>query len=202
MADLDATISWARSQGATDAVAITGFCWGGRISWLYAAHQPAIRAAVAWYGRLTGTSTELQPQHPVDLAADLKAPVLGLYGGLDRGIPLQDVRQMRRALEQEGVSVAAHHGLWCIPRRGMASMPTIALPIAMWMRVLRSPNVVCGCVITASRLIREMLECSYVLIKFLWRSEPSHYSIEFRYRLKNAKESVSSAETAKANHRY
>lgn len=107
MADLDATMSWARSQGATDAAAITGFCWGGRISWLYAAHQPAIRAAVAWYGRLTGTATELQPRHPLDLAADLKAPVLGLYGGLDRGIPLQDVQQMQHALQQEGVSEAA-----------------------------------------------------------------------------------------------
>ena len=107
MSDLDATISWAGGQGATDAIGITGFCWGGRVSWLYAAHQPAIRAAVAWYGRLTGASNDLQPQHAVDIAGRLHAPVLGLYGGLDRGIALSDVEAIRLALQAEGSSPAA-----------------------------------------------------------------------------------------------
>jgi carboxymethylenebutenolidase len=101
MSDLDAAIAWAAKAGAGDAarVAVTGFCWGGRITWLYAAHNPKLKAGVAWYGRLTGQATELQPKYPLDLAADLKAPVLGLYGGQDQGIPLEDVERMRGALE-------------------------------------------------------------------------------------------------------
>ena len=99
MADLDATVAWARSQGANTAkLGITGFCWGGRITWLYAAHNPALKAGVAWYGRLVGQSNPLQPQNPVDLVAGLKAPVLGLYGGQDSGIPMSTVAQMQNAL--------------------------------------------------------------------------------------------------------
>ena len=80
MGDLDATMAWAAGQGAdTSKLGITGFCWGGRIAWLYAAHNPGVKAAVAWYGRLTGPRTALSPAHPVDLAAKLQAPVLGLY---------------------------------------------------------------------------------------------------------------------------
>jgi carboxymethylenebutenolidase len=102
MADLDAAVAWAgkSSQGDTKRVAVTGFCWGGRIVWLYAAHSPDLKAGVAWYGRLNGERTPLQPKYPIDVAAGLRAPVLGLYGGQDQGIPLTDVEQMRTALEQ------------------------------------------------------------------------------------------------------
>jgi carboxymethylenebutenolidase len=99
MADLDATVAWAaRNGGNTERLAITGFCWGGRITWLYAAHQPKVKAAVAWYGRLVGQSTALTPVHPVDVAGKLQAPVLGLYGGSDTGIPLDSVEAMKTAL--------------------------------------------------------------------------------------------------------
>lgn len=101
MGDLDATVAWAKAQGmATERLGVTGFCWGGRITWLYAAHQPAVKAGVAWYGRLVGTATEAQPRHPVELAGELKAPVLGLYGGQDQGIPLDTVDKMKTALAQ------------------------------------------------------------------------------------------------------
>jgi carboxymethylenebutenolidase len=99
MADLDATVAWAAGHGGDSArLAITGFCWGGRITWLYAAHRRQLKAGVAWYGRLTGATTPLQPEHPVDLAGRLNAPVLGLYGGADTGIPLESVERMKAAL--------------------------------------------------------------------------------------------------------
>ena len=100
MSDLDATVAWAGKSGAGDTsrVGVTGFCWGGRIVWLYAAHSSTLKAGVAWYGRLSGEATPLQPKYPLDLAAQLKAPVLGLYGGQDQGIPLTDVEKMRAAL--------------------------------------------------------------------------------------------------------
>lgn len=99
MADLDATVAWAQAQGMdTRRLGITGFCWGGRITWLYAAHNPAVRAGVAWYGRLVGNSSALTPRHPVDLAGSLHAPVLGLYGEKDGGIPLESVETMKTAL--------------------------------------------------------------------------------------------------------
>jgi len=99
MGDLDACVAWARGQGAdTGRTAVTGFCWGGRITWLYAAHSPAVKAGVAWYGRLVGQPNDLQPRNPVELAGALKAPVLGLYGGADTGIPLDTVQQMKAAL--------------------------------------------------------------------------------------------------------
>jgi carboxymethylenebutenolidase len=98
MADLDGALKWAASHGGdANKAAITGFCWGGRITWLYAAHAP-VKAGVAWYGRLVGNSTEATPRHPVDLAAQLKAPVLGLYGAADTGIPLDTVDKMKTAL--------------------------------------------------------------------------------------------------------
>ena len=103
MADLDAAVQWAgKNGGNTKKVAITGFCWGGRITWLYAAHSKAVKAGVAWYGRLVGASSALTPKHPVDLAASLNAPVLGLYGGEDAGIPLTTVNQMKDALADAG----------------------------------------------------------------------------------------------------
>jgi carboxymethylenebutenolidase len=98
MADLDGALKWAAAHGGdANKAAITGFCWGGRITWLYAAHAP-VKAGVAWYGRLVGNSTEATPRHPVDLAAQLKAPVLGLYGAADTGIPLDTVDKMKAAL--------------------------------------------------------------------------------------------------------
>ena len=99
MADLDATVAWARAQGAdTTRLGVTGFCWGGRITWLYAAHNPAVKAGVAWYGRLVGEPSALSPNHPIDLAGTLHGPVLGLYGGQDPGIPLDTVDKMKAAL--------------------------------------------------------------------------------------------------------
>jgi len=99
MGDLDATTVWAKAQGAdAGKLAITGFCWGGRITWLYDAHNPAIKAGVAWYGRLVGASNALTPANPVDLTAKLNGPVLGLYGGADPGIPLDTVEKMKAAL--------------------------------------------------------------------------------------------------------
>jgi carboxymethylenebutenolidase len=101
MSDLDATVAWAAKQGGdSDRLAITGFCWGGRVTWLYCAHNPQVKAGVAWYGRLTGNVNEMTPRHPLDIAADLKAPVLGLYGGLDTGIPREQVEKMEAALKE------------------------------------------------------------------------------------------------------
>ena len=98
MGDLDGALKWAAANGGDGGRAgVTGFCWGGRITWLYAAHAP-VKAGVAWYGRLVGTPSELTPRNPVDLAASLKAPVLGLYGEADTGIPLDTVDKMKTAL--------------------------------------------------------------------------------------------------------
>jgi len=104
MSDLDAATDWAAKSGKGDTrrLGITGFCWGGRITWLYAAHNPKLKAGVAWYGRLVGQTSALQPQHPIDIAGSLKAPVLGLYGGKDQGIPLDTVEQMRATLKAAG----------------------------------------------------------------------------------------------------
>lgn len=103
MGDLDAVVAWAGANGGNaKKLGITGFCWGGRITWLYAAHNKAVKAGVAWYGRLVGTASPLTPKHPVQLAAELKAPVLGLYGGQDGGIPLTTVNEMKEALAAAG----------------------------------------------------------------------------------------------------
>jgi carboxymethylenebutenolidase len=83
-------------------LAITGFCYGGRIVWLYAAHNPQLAAGVAWYGRLQGTPNANQPKHPIDVVKELSAPVLGLYGGKDQGIPLADVDDMKGDLKAAG----------------------------------------------------------------------------------------------------
>ena len=105
MGDLDGAVQWASANGGDAArVGITGFCWGGRITWLYAAHGP-VKAGVAWYGRLVGQASALNPKHPVDLAPILKAPVLGLYGEKDAGIPLDTIDKMKSALS-EGSSAA------------------------------------------------------------------------------------------------
>jgi len=117
MSDLDATMSFAKASGAGDVsrAAITGFCWGGRITWLYAARASdkatMMKAGVAWYGRLVGDKGPMNPRHPVDVAAELKAPVLGLYGGQDTGIPLEHVEQLRARLRQ----VRSASQVWVYP---------------------------------------------------------------------------------------
>ena len=101
MSDLDACVAWAAKVGGdTDRLAITGFCWGGRSTWLYCAHNPQVKAGVAWYGQLVGDVNEVTPRHPINVAADLKAPVLGLYGGLDTGIPRETIERMEKALKE------------------------------------------------------------------------------------------------------
>ena len=106
LTDLDATTAWAKGQGADVArLGITGFCWGGRITWLYAAHNPAVKAGVAWYGRLQGAVSALNPAQPIDRVGQLNGPVLGLYGGKDSGIPVESVNAMKTALA--GGSAAA-----------------------------------------------------------------------------------------------
>lgn len=103
MADLDATADWAAAQGGDGArLGITGFCWGGRIVWLYAAHNPKLKAGVAWYGRVAGAPSANNPTHPQDVAAKINAPVLGLYGGGDTGIPLDTLDKMRDLLKAAG----------------------------------------------------------------------------------------------------
>jgi carboxymethylenebutenolidase len=100
MSDLDATVVWAAAAGAdTNRLGITGFCWGGRITWLYCAHNPQVKAGVAWYGRMVGDVTEFTPRHPINVVGELKAPVLGLYGGVDTGISLDSIEAMEKALK-------------------------------------------------------------------------------------------------------
>jgi len=102
MSDIDATIGWCEAHGRADAshVGVTGFCWGGRITWLYCAHNPQVKAGAAWYGRLVGDRNEWRPSNPIDIAASLTVPVLGLYGGADAGIPLNTIDEMRAALDK------------------------------------------------------------------------------------------------------
>ena len=102
MSDLDAALVMVEKGGRGDMkrVGITGFCWGGRIVWLYAAHSPKLKAGVAWYGRMLGAPTAASPKNPIDVAGQLKAPVLGLYGGADAGIPVETVEKMRAALQE------------------------------------------------------------------------------------------------------
>ncbi|MFM2084781.1 MAG: Carboxymethylenebutenolidase [Pseudomonadota bacterium] len=100
MGDLDACAAWATKNGGdAKRIAITGFCWGGRITWLYAAHSKAVRAAVAWYGRLVGSPSALFPKHPIDVVGSLNAPVLGLYGRADAGIPMESLALMQNKLK-------------------------------------------------------------------------------------------------------
>ncbi|MBN8455605.1 dienelactone hydrolase family protein [Accumulibacter sp.] len=103
LADLDATAAWAAANGGDPArLGITGFCWGGRITWLYAAHNPKLKAGVAWYGRLTGVASAMTPVHPIDVVDKINAPVLGLYGAKDQGIPVSDVEDMKADLAKAG----------------------------------------------------------------------------------------------------
>ena len=109
MGDLDAASAWAAKNGGDPAkLAVTGFCWGVRITWLYAAHNPKVKAGVAWYGRVEGQASELTPRHPIDVVKDINAPVLGLYGGADAGIPNDTVDRMREALKAAGKKSQIH----------------------------------------------------------------------------------------------
>jgi carboxymethylenebutenolidase len=104
MADLDACVAYAKSTGKAnvDKLAVTGFCWGGRITWLYAAHNQNVKAGGAWYGRLVGQPSPNNPKHPIDVVAQINAPVLGLYGDADSGIPNDTVKKMEDALKAAG----------------------------------------------------------------------------------------------------
>ena len=103
MSDLDASVAWAANNGGdAGKVGITGFCWGGRITWLYLAHNPRVKAGVAWYGRVVGDRSANTPQHPIDVAASIRQPVLALYGGADAGIPNETVYRMMAALQSAG----------------------------------------------------------------------------------------------------
>ncbi|MBB5392569.1 MULTISPECIES: dienelactone hydrolase family protein [unclassified Herbaspirillum] len=103
MGDIDAFVAWAGENGGdTRRLGITGFCWGGRIVWLYSAHNPKVKAGAAWYGRLVGDKSALFPQQPIDIAPSLKVPVIGLYGAKDQGIPVSTVEQMKEALQKAG----------------------------------------------------------------------------------------------------
>lgn len=108
--DLDAAVAWAKKNEKCDVakLGITGFCWGGRIVWLYSAHSKDVKAGVAWYGRLVSQPDELHPKHPIDLVEQLNAPVLGLYGGADSGIPTATVERMQKALKDAGKPSEIH----------------------------------------------------------------------------------------------
>lgn len=109
MSDLDSAVVYAESTGRADTsrLGVTGFCWGGRITWTYCVHNPKVKAGVAWYGRLVAPSkAPLQPAYPVEFAPHLKVPVLGLYGGEDASIPVAHVEQMRAALKAAGNTTA------------------------------------------------------------------------------------------------
>jgi carboxymethylenebutenolidase len=101
MSDLDATVAYAKNTGKGDTakLGITGFCWGGRITWLYCVHSADVKAGVAWYGKLVGDASTNTPRHPIDVVGELKAPVLGLYGAADQGIPVETVDRMRAACQ-------------------------------------------------------------------------------------------------------
>jgi carboxymethylenebutenolidase len=124
MSDLDATVQYARKTGKADAkkIGVTGFCWGGRIVWLYAAHNPQLDAGVAWYGRLVpapdAKPSPLQPRQPIELVDELKAPVLGLYGAKDQGIPVESVERMRDALKRSKSKAAQASDIIVYPESG------------------------------------------------------------------------------------
>jgi carboxymethylenebutenolidase len=121
LTDLDATVAWAGSTKSADAskLGITGFCWGGRVSWLYSAHSTKLKAGVAWYGRLTGDQDHRRPRQPVEIGNALHAPVLGLYGEKDQGIPLDTVDAMKKSLAS-GTSASKKSQIRTYPKAGHA----------------------------------------------------------------------------------
>jgi carboxymethylenebutenolidase len=122
LSDLDASLAFAKKDPHVDAskLSITGFCWGGRIVWLYAAHQSALKAGVAWYGKIVGDKDDLHPRNPTDIVAELKAPVLGLYGGKDQGIPVDTVQQQAQALAASSNAAAKASSIHIYPDAGHA----------------------------------------------------------------------------------
>ena len=104
--DLDAAVAYAKSTGKADTakLGITGFCWGGRIVWMYAGHNPNLKAAVAWYGQVA-ISFHAGDKTPLDIVSNIKAPVLGLYGGDDPGIPPETTRKINDAMKSAGKTV-------------------------------------------------------------------------------------------------
>ncbi|VVE05239.1 dienelactone hydrolase family protein [Pandoraea terrigena] len=120
MSDIDATLKWALANGGDETrLAITGFCWGGRVAWLYDAHNPNVKAAVAWYGRIVGDRRPEFPSQPIDIAGKLHGPLLGLYGGKDPGIPVASVERAREALAQ-GNAASKGSTLKVFPNSGHA----------------------------------------------------------------------------------
>jgi carboxymethylenebutenolidase len=122
LSDLDAAVAFAKKDPHTDAskLSITGFCWGGRIVWLYAAHQPALKAGVAWYGKIIGDKDDLHPKFPSDIVAELKAPILGLYGGKDQSIPVETVQQQAQSLAASSNAAAKGSSIHVYPDAGHA----------------------------------------------------------------------------------
>ena len=104
--DLDSTVAFATTEGGdTSRLGVTGFCWGGRQTWLFAEHNPKGKAAVAWYGPLTNAPNPLQPKRAIDDVSDLKGPILGLYGAADQGIPVESVNAIKTAADAVGKTV-------------------------------------------------------------------------------------------------
>jgi carboxymethylenebutenolidase len=103
-ADLDAALAFAQASGHADAerVGLVGFCWGGRVAWVYASHNPKLKAAVSYYGLLEGMKSQIRPNDPLDLAESLRVPVLGLYAGHDDYVQPAAIDQMRAGLVNSG----------------------------------------------------------------------------------------------------
>ena len=122
MSDLDAAVAFAKkdTHADTSRLSITGFCWGGRIVWLYAAQQKSLKAGVAWYGKIVGKPDDLHPKNPIDVVADLKAPVLGLYGAKDEAIPVETVHLLEQALAASSDPAAKASSLHIYPDAGHA----------------------------------------------------------------------------------
>ncbi len=122
LSDLDATLAFAKKDPHADTskLSVTGFCWGGRIVWLYAAQQKSLKAGVAWYGRIVADSDALHPKNPSDIVADLKAPVLGLYGGQDQGIPVSTVQEQAQSLAASSNAAAKASSIHIYPDAGHA----------------------------------------------------------------------------------
>lgn len=122
MSDLDATVAFAKKEPHADTskLSITGFCWGGRIVWLYAAQQPSLKAGIAWYGKIQSDKDELHPVQPAEVVSKLKAPVLGLYGAEDTGIPVDTVQQQAQALAASSTPAAKASSIHLYPDAGHA----------------------------------------------------------------------------------
>jgi carboxymethylenebutenolidase len=107
MADLDAAVAWAGEHGGDPRrIGVNGFCWGGRQAWLFAEHNPHVKATVSWYGRVAGPHTANSPANPIDHVADLHAPVLGLYGRQDMSIPQDTLEQMKALIASQAPPAA------------------------------------------------------------------------------------------------